>query len=305
MAYNNEGLIVLKQQSDRKEFLTEELRKLNKSRYEVRSGVLKLEHIMEKEQADVDKLQKPGITSFIYNLTGKYEKKFNKEYMEAREASSNYTKAAQELAIIDDELQRAEHEFRELGDCEKKYKLAFEEKVKLIMEANIPESEAVISLDRNVKSLRKEIKDMDDMLLSGRDVVSSAKYIIMLEEEIEEYRRRSSYDDPGSEERERQYQRRQILNEQSVNIGKRLTLFRDNLIGISAFAKEYDDISYLSRFLDDTFREMSSEYGLNPHRIVSQVETVSDRLNSVYESIEKKYAEVYGEFENLVLQIIL
>ena len=64
-----------------------------------------LQKTMQKEQGDVDRLNKRSITAFFYRTTGKMDEKLTKEEAEAYAAAVKYKAAESELRTVNEEIE--------------------------------------------------------------------------------------------------------------------------------------------------------------------------------------------------------
>ncbi|MBE6948430.1 MAG: hypothetical protein E7456_01120 [Ruminococcaceae bacterium] len=292
MAFDNEGLVLLKEKTERKDYLTDKLRKLNSKRYEVRSQVLKLERFMESEKADLERLEKPGIASLFYNITGKYEAKHDQEYAEYRLANDKYNKAAQELALIDDEIARTEHEYRTIMNSEIEFAQAFNAKLDFITNAGLPLSVKIRSLDNQAKALKAEMKALDEAMRACRDVASNTKNIIYYSAQI-------AGTSSDSDEYQQYYGNLTILREALPSRSRNL---KTAVEGVYEIVEKYDGLDYYKRFADRWFnRTISSKDHTFLKIYGTDCDAMEDRISKVYETVEKKYSSAYEEFEVMVI----
>ena len=132
----------LQEQKQRRVHLESLRSELTKQQRELSEKTQALKAAMVNEQADVDALQKPGMKSQFYSLTGKKEQKLEKEQLEAREAKGAYQAAAWELESVERQLQRNTAELVEFELCEAEYEALVKELLQEIKDGDTSEIEA-------------------------------------------------------------------------------------------------------------------------------------------------------------------
>ncbi len=87
----------LRQQMDRLADLQQQLQTVNQRIGTMESKLPGLEQSVRDEQADVDRMESGGITSFVYGILDRQEEKLEKERREARQAREQYQAALNTL----------------------------------------------------------------------------------------------------------------------------------------------------------------------------------------------------------------
>ena len=87
-----------------------------------------LKECLEKEQADVDRLEEGSLSAFFYNVMGKMDEKKAKEESELYAARLKYQNAVRELEQARGELESCRNELDALMGCEERYANLFREK---------------------------------------------------------------------------------------------------------------------------------------------------------------------------------
>lgn len=128
----------LQKKISRKRELEVELKELAARKQELDILVLNLEKVKEKEEKDVKKLERGGISNLFRRNK---EEKLEKERAEAQAAINNYQNAVCDLEYVNEKIQNDEKELSELGHIEADYSKLLELKKRTIMDPKLKELE--------------------------------------------------------------------------------------------------------------------------------------------------------------------
>lgn len=118
--------------------------------------VLELREQKEKEQKDVDRLERGSLSSFFLNLAGKKEEKLEKEEKEAYLAAVKCDAAEKELTAVEAQIDSNGKALIELADCETEYEDLLEEKRAAIAEQGLSGLDDIIKAEKKLFALEKE-----------------------------------------------------------------------------------------------------------------------------------------------------
>ena len=117
----------LREMKSRKAYLESLRTELTKQQRELSEKTLTLKAAMDNEQEDVDALQKPGVKSLFYGLTGKKQQKLGQEEKEAFAARLNYESALREQTALEQRSNEIDAELASLGTCSEEYEALIKE----------------------------------------------------------------------------------------------------------------------------------------------------------------------------------
>ena len=143
----------LREMKSRKAYLESLRTELTKQQNALKEKIAHLKAAMDNEQADVDRLQKPGVKSLFYGLIGKKEKKLEKEQLEAREAKRAYQAAVWELESVERKLERNTAELEGLAFCEAEYEALMTE---LLLEIKDDDTSEIEVLNERLAEAKEE-----------------------------------------------------------------------------------------------------------------------------------------------------
>lgn len=109
------SLVEIQKKVARKRFLEVELRELRAKKAELEVQLIELDEIKEKEEKDVAKLERGGISNLFRKNK---EERLEKERAEAQTAIRNYQNAAQDMEYVSEKILNYEKEAAELSGIE-------------------------------------------------------------------------------------------------------------------------------------------------------------------------------------------
>ena len=110
MRQYDEELKELQMQAAMKNRLETILKELRKQQEDLQSRVDELAACKEKEQLDVERLERRSLANYFYQVVGKLDDKLTAEKREAYESAVKYDAAYNELQAVEAELRAIEEE---------------------------------------------------------------------------------------------------------------------------------------------------------------------------------------------------
>lgn len=153
------------------------LAELYSKRTELESALNNLNTAMQKEQADVDQLEKLSISSFFYTVIGQKEKKLEKEKAEAIDAQEKYFDLQNKLSKLNEEIKKYERELRTVRGCDLRYGRLLPQIIDEIKTVGSPECKAVIDTFDSLTRIDEKLQKLDEMLELCRDALKNASDI--------------------------------------------------------------------------------------------------------------------------------
>lgn len=168
----------LQQKLRQKQHLEHILTELNEQRPALSEKTAALKQVMDKEQTDVDKLERGSLSAFFYELFGKKEEKLTKEKKEAYEAHIKYSAAAQELRSLDDRLQRTQSELLTLQTVQEEYDSLLAQTLSDLIAAGHPSAQEIIQLQQEIAECRSKLAELDEAHQAGQTALSTTDAIL-------------------------------------------------------------------------------------------------------------------------------
>ena len=157
------------------------LSKLYVKRDELEVALENLNSAMQKEQADVEKIEGMTVSSIFYTVIGQKDKKLEKEKAEAAIAEEEYYALQNELSELNEEIKKYERELRTVRGCDLRYGRLLPQILDEIRASDTLEAKAVIDTFDSLTRIEEKLQKLDEALELCRDALKnamdSAKYL--------------------------------------------------------------------------------------------------------------------------------
>lgn len=180
MTQYNERLAELRQQIASKNRLEQLIRTLKKQRQELCDKVYDLEQIMEKEQADVEKLEHRSLAAFYYTVIGKKDSILDKEQQEAYAARVKYDTALSELNAVDTDIEKAESELHSARKSEQLYQQVLQEKANFLKASSNADADAILQFETQLTQLALQQTELKEALSAGHTALHTVEQVLSL-----------------------------------------------------------------------------------------------------------------------------
>lgn len=127
--------------------------------------------ILEKENADVDRLKQKNLTHLFYSILGKLGEQEEKERKEALAAALKYDQVSTELIQIEQQMRQLKDEMLQYGNCQTEYDSLYEKKKELLLEANTQASQKILDLSAERMALSNNQKELEEAIAAGNEVM--------------------------------------------------------------------------------------------------------------------------------------
>ncbi len=158
---------------ERKRYLDKLIEQLEPQREDLRLKCHQLNITLQQENRDVDTLENSSISGFFLDMLGKREEKLEKERREAYAAKAKYITAKNELANLDQDIDRYTRELRELKNCETQ--------LQQLLDAYLAKnagSENTVVLQTQLSLLKCKQLELEEALTAGENVLESANAVL-------------------------------------------------------------------------------------------------------------------------------
>ena len=308
MTHYDEELQELQRQLSRKKHLQSLLKELHTQRAELETKVSNLKAIMEKEQADVDRLEGRGLTALFYGIVGRKEEKLDEQRREAVTARAKYDVAMQEMDLVLRRINRYEDEFATLKDTDMKYAYALKQKVQLLKATETPVSEKILQYEEQISNLEIQKKEIREAISAGTKAKNIAEQVLSELDDAEgwgtwdllggglisDLAKHSSLDDAQEEIEHLQVQLRRFKTELAdVTIRAEMQV---NIDGFLRFADYFFDGLFADWAVLDKIEESQSEV----KNVINQIQAVLNKLAAMLDAAEKDQRTVRAMLDELV-----
>lgn len=132
-----------------------------------RQKVEQLQAAWNKEQADVDRLERVSLSSVLASLSGRKEERLEQEEAEALAARLQYQTARQQLEEIRSELSDCEERIRRSEDCPARYEVCLRARQAALKAADPVLGERIGRLEADITGLTGRRKELREALDAG------------------------------------------------------------------------------------------------------------------------------------------
>ncbi|MBO5971053.1 MAG: hypothetical protein J6S14_21460 [Clostridia bacterium] len=144
-------------------------------RDELQAVLNDLSTALQKEQRDVEKLEKLSISSVFYAAIGQKDKKLEKEKAEAFDAEGKYSDLQNELSKLNEEINQYECELRTVRGCDLRYGRLLPQILDEIKASDSSASRAALDTFDTLTRLEAKLAKLDEALEISREALKNAK----------------------------------------------------------------------------------------------------------------------------------
>ncbi len=132
-----------------------------------------LKQKLEKENLDVERISKRGITSLFYTILGSREKQIEKERQEALAAQLKYDDITRQIEDTKRQIFNLRSELSEFRDCERKFNTLFQEKYTLLKQQDSENAKKITELEQKISLYKANLKEISEAISAGNRVMHS------------------------------------------------------------------------------------------------------------------------------------
>lgn len=158
-------LEALRQQMNCLADFQQQLQTINQRIDTMESMLPSLEQSVRDEQADVDRMESGGISSFVYSILGRQEEKLEKERREAQLAREQYQGALNTLQELHRQREAISDSIARLGDPQRNYRQLYETQRQKLLRSSVPAGAHLRILEEDGRQLRS----LEQELIEARD----------------------------------------------------------------------------------------------------------------------------------------
>ncbi len=309
MSELNEKLITLKQQLSKRNSLEKMRNSLEQRRADLEVKLSDLDAAMKKEQRDVEKLERGGVVSFFYSVTGKKEQKLEKERYEADEALKNYDSVKKEYDAITENIGHYNTELDKLIERRLQLDKLLNEKKDQLKAAGADMTE-IERIGAMLGRYEKQLSEIDDALVTSeaaRETSGAIVELLVSAEEAAKYDLQTSHRYGGLEKYDDLRSAQGLVSK----LREQLKSVRSELVGIDLSADINVEISgflhYADRRLDGLIMDkivFDKIQGMldDSRNIKQKLDAVVHRLRDRQEELETDVEDIRNDYEQLLIE---
>lgn len=310
MTYFDESLLRLQEQTVRFKHLESVIRDLQTRRSALRAQLAECERQKANEEQDVERLERPGLTSFFYSALGKLDEKMEKERAEAYAAAMRYDTAIHALASLEEDLKQLESERAALTGCEARYQAALAQKSAALLTAGGRNAGEILRIQSQSAYIDSQSAELREAIEQGGVVLKSAQQVL---DALNSARSWSTWDVMGGGliadlSKHDDLERAQHAVE---NLQIHLSAFQAELSDVSISAdiqvsvggfSLFADLFWDGFFFDLSVRNQIDQSIQQTNHVIRQVERVLDDLHSTQKALTQQQQSLHAQLETLLCQ---
>lgn len=252
---------------------------------------------LQKEQADVERLEKLSISSVFYTIIGQKDEKLEKEKAEAFDAEEKYSDLQNELSKLNEEIKQYEQELRTVRGCDLRYGRLLPQILDEIKASDSPESKAALDTFDSLTRIEAKLAAFDEALEICLEALKNAqeasKYITKADQCAQSLKHSSRYHMRLNVDIEVNLSYAQPIVETLCRQIKRLDA---SLVGSRI---DFDIKIEVGNYPDDI-----AEWKAETDRLIPQIERVQEKLKPARDRWANRLAEAQIELQDQIKQIL-
>lgn len=144
-------------------------------RDELESALKDLGASLQKEQADIEKLEGVTVSSVFFTVIGQKERKLEKEKAEAFDAEEKYSEIQDQLDEINEEITKHERELRAVRGCDLRYGRLLPQIIDEIKAIDSPASKTIIDTVDSLTRIEAKLTALDEAIALSTEALNNAK----------------------------------------------------------------------------------------------------------------------------------
>lgn len=265
----DQKLVGMKYRFLRKEYLEEELRKLNERMEREVETLNRLKRVLDKETEDVERLSHASVNHLFSTLSGRSELRLEKEKADAFRAALDYKLKQNDIEFLTYQKNLLEQELTPYGTLNQDYQGLLEIKRKSLEKEILDE---IREMETTANQWVKQEKEIKEAIESGKKLRSSFTYILdNLSDLVEDTTDARSLWYPVISQDQIEDVMNEItkLNELWLNFEKELqdtgislpeNFDQDFLVKVSDYIYELDDKRKVSKKINTSFEQLNATY---------------------------------------------
>ncbi|WP_342755809.1 hypothetical protein [Kineothrix sedimenti] len=310
MAYYDEQLQLLQQQTMQKKRKESKLKELYTQHEVLSTRADELRKSKLDAQADVEHLEGRSLTAFFYAVIGKKDEKLNKEREEAYAARVKYDVIARELFAVEEDIRHNETELIQLRGCEQQYEKMLKDKADAIKAIGSQEAVKIFRTEERITYLENQMNEIKEALIAGETALSITNRILASLGSAEGW---GTWDLLGGglltdmakhghlDEAQKQVEYLQVQLHRFKTELTDITIHADMQVSIDSFLC-FADYFFDGLFADWAVLDKIKQSQTQVQNIKSQIESVLNRLTSMFNSVAKELEGEKAGLNDLIIR---
>ena len=279
-------LIELQQKVAERPALEVKLRELQEQRKEYDREVISLRAALEKERADVEKLEGRSLANYFFQVVGKIDEKLDQERREAYAAKVKLDEAERELAGIEADVQEIQSRLNELQTAEIQYKEELEKKRAALKASGTAAAERIIEIEQGIAALEAQKKEIREAIAAGASAHSASEHILSELESADGWNTWDLFGGGGIITHMAKHSHLDKAQDMVSELQSKLRRFKTELADIRITANMQVNIDGFLRFADYFFDGLFADWAVGS-KISQSMDSVSSTKGQISATLDK------------------
>lgn len=151
------------------------LQSLNDQLRELESNKIKLEVELDREELDVENLNKKSLTTIFYSVLGSREKQLEKERQEALAARLKLEDNLKQIEDLNLQIAKLRQERKQYQNNEALYNQLYQKKYDRLKSGGNPYYQKIMELEEGVLNCKASLKEIKEAITAGNRVLDQIK----------------------------------------------------------------------------------------------------------------------------------
>ena len=215
------------------------------------NNLTRLEKQLKKEERDVKRLERTGVTGMFHKILGDREKQLEKERQEYLHVALKYNELIKSVELVQFELNVLSKKLNDYDLVREKYESLLKAREKELLALGGATGSQLMSLSEQIDQKHILLQDIDEAIVAGRDAY---KYITTMEKRLKEARDWGQWDMYGGDNGSGWMKHHAVDRAREVLHKARHSLIRFDKELRDVYADKYLDLNVgvedIDRFLD-------------------------------------------------------
>jgi chromosome segregation ATPase len=168
----NRELIEIKEKLRVRQKLLGDIERTQSMLAERNSRLKDLESVLEKENADVKKLEGLSLNGLFHSILGDKQAQLDKERQEYLSAKLKYDECQYSISALGSEIESYKIRISSIGDLDGKYKAIVEKKEQLISQSSDENATKLVELSESLADTKLDMKELSDAIRAGKKALT-------------------------------------------------------------------------------------------------------------------------------------
>ncbi len=305
----NEQLLALKQQLSKRKSMELRLNSLEQRRIELKKKLTLLSEVKNKEQVDVERLEKGGIVSFLYSITGKKEQKLELERQEAATAKKEYDAVRVEYDALLENIDHYKADLERLSERRAELDELLNRKKEHLRAAGADMTE-IDRIGAMLKRYENQLVEIDEALILSEEAHETAKELVAtLQDALDGavYDLQTAHQHGGSGKYECLDSAKVLVDRLQVQLKN----VRSELVGVDSSSNLNVEIGEFTRYIDRAYDGLLiDKLVLDKIRgMYTDAKSVREKLDAVVHRLRERQDEfnvdideIRNDYERLIIE---